>query len=408
MQLKGIVLDNGSYRIKVGHKDDYKPEKGLNSVSKTRDGLVHIGDDFLEASSDYSGIIQKRPFEQGHLTSWETEKAVWNHMLNGLSRGELFEASEFHLTLTETPFQLPQLSINTDQIVFEEYGFSLYYRCIPQALVPWLERDLVERGVNFDFLLVIDSGYNCTWIIPVIYQNVYWKGVKKFPIGGAVLNGLLKEMLSFRHYDVRDEPMLVNTIKESTCFVAQNFEQTLAKKQDYQCEFVLPDFMTTKTGYVRDVDSKLSDDLQSLKLTDERFTVPESFFHPEIVFDNVGRNTPLTQSMTFKNLTDLIVESIMACPSSARPLLLASMTVVGGTSMLPGFSERLREELLPELPSAWKVNICTSCHSPDEASWYGGKELSNSELIDSIRISKQEYFEHGSNWCQKQFGFKNL
>ncbi len=32
------------------------------------------------------------------------------------------------LVLTETPFTLPTLSANTDQVVFEEYGFESFIR----------------------------------------------------------------------------------------------------------------------------------------------------------------------------------------------------------------------------------------------------------------------------------------
>ena len=86
----------------------------------------------------------------------------------------------------------------------------------------------------------------------MIYQQIHWPAVKKLPIGGNLLNGLLREMILFRHYDISEDPILINTIKESTCFISlSNYQQDLQHKQDLMCEFVLPDFKLTTTGFVK-------------------------------------------------------------------------------------------------------------------------------------------------------------
>lgn len=401
-----LVLDNGSYNIKAGFSESERPLKVFNAITKTKDGLIYLGNDHLTQTNNYSGINIKRSHDQGHLTSWETQKPVLDYTLDKLSIKEL-DMKDTHLTLTETAFQLPQLSINTDQIVFEEYGFSEYYRCTPASLVPWYTKSETN---NNDFQLIIDAGFLATWIIPVIYQRVYWKGVRKLPVGGNILNGLLKELVSFRHYDITDEPLLINTIKEQTSFVAQDFQAALKNRLNTMCEFVMPDFKTTITGYVRDPKTKLSDDVQTLKLLDERFIPAESYFHPEILFDNnpAYASNSMIQSSPFKNITDLIVEAIQACPEITRPLLLANIGVVGGTAKLPGFRERILAELEKELPSDWVVKVHHYDGELDEIIWQGGVNLTNDEVINNVSVTKQEYFEHGANWCQNQFGFENF
>lgn len=401
-----LVIDNGCYNLKAGFvsSDDNFPVRQFNALSKAKDGSVYIGNDFI-GTNNHSGLIIKRPHEQGHLTSWETEKPVWDYTFDQISHQKELDPGSHGLVLTETPYQLPQLSTNTDQIVFEEYGFNNYYRCVAGSLVPWT----YEPERDNDFSLVIDCGFNATWIIPVIYQTVHWKGVKKLPIGGKVLNGLLREIISFRHYDISEEPVLINTIKESTCFIANDFNAAIKKKQQLGCEFVLPDFKTTTTGYVKTPDMKVNDaDLQSLVLTDERFVVPEALYHPEIIFDNAQSNSSILQTAPIKNLTDLVIESLMSCPEVSRPLLLQNISIVGGTASLPNFDTRLKDELAKELPLDWKINVVKNDYEKDLVNWYGGSELCQSDIIDKISISKQEYYEHGSNWCQKQFGFKNI
>lgn len=401
--MKKLVLDNGSYNIKAGFVEDDHPLRIQNALARARDGVIYVGNDYLKHTNLYSGINFKRPHDQGNLVSWEVEKPLWDYTFDHLLPKVELDPLDTLLTLTETPFQLPQLSMNTDLIVFEEYGFGEYYRCVPLLLVPWTLK------VPGDFTLVVDCGFNAIHIIPVLYQRVYWKGVRKLPIGGNQLNGLLRELVLFRHYDISDEPLLINTVKEKTMYVAENFDEALRRKQEARCEFVLPDFKNTATGYVRQGSSKLPEDAQTIQLYDERFTVPELFFHPEIMLDhNSLSNNQVIQNANFKNITDLVVDSIMACPDVTRPVLLANIHFVGGTANLPNFKNRLVYELEKELPVNWTVKVAQETHDLDEVAWQGGKELASSDMIDEVKISKQEYFEHGTNWCQKQFGFRNF
>lgn len=406
--MQHLIIDNGLYEIKAGFLSADTPLKVQNTVAKTRDGVIYVGNDFLTNNNNYLGIMLKRPFSQGHLTLWETEKPVWDYTLQKLGGADKkgVDPSQTHLILTEPPFQLPQLSINTDQIVFEEYGFNEYFRCIPPLLVPWV----AEAN---DFYLVVDSGHDATWVVPMIYQSVHWEGVRKLPVGGKLLAGLLAETISFRHYDVSEEPVLVNTIKEQTCFIAPEgkFQDYLKQKLKYECEFILPDFKTTTTGYVRTPKTKITADTQILKLYDERFTVPELYYHPEIIFDNhrATAHLALLQQTPFKNLADLIVEAVMALPKVTRPMLVANICIVGGLTKFPGFDARLKAELEKELPQQWHLQFRdVEDTGREEVAWVGGANLADSDVLDKVLILKKEYFEHGLNWCQKQFGFKNL
>lgn len=404
MTKQHIVLDNGAYLIKAGFASHNLPHVVENALLKAKDGVIYIGNDYKSHANLYSGINFKRPHDQGHLTSWETQKPIWDYTFDQLLPKKEIDPQDVHLTLTESPFQLPQLSMNTDLIVFEEYGFSEYYRCASLLLVPW-----ASKTKPVDFALVIDCGYNATHVTPVLYQRVHWNGVRKLPFGGRHLNGLLREMITFRHYDVSDEPILINTVKEHTMYVAPDFEKELKNKIAARCEFVLPDFKNTITGYVRENGKQLPLDAQSIQLYDERFTVPETFFHPEIMLDNNSYSkSSVIQNASFKNITDLVVEAIMSCPEVVRPIILANINFVGGTAKLKNFQQRLLSELKKELPINWDVKVTEQAHALDEVAWYGGQTLAQEDIMKEIKITKQEFFEHGANWCQKQFGFKNF
>lgn len=407
-----LVIDNGAYALKAGFASALGPLNVYNAISRSRDGAIYIGNEFKSHTNKYSGILFKRPHENGHLLSWETQKPIWDYTFDSLSPNSPLDPASTHLLLTESPYQLPQLSLNTDQIVFEEYGFNKYYRCTAPLLLPWLSfQDQKQDSLN-EYMLVVDAGYTATWIVPMVYQSVFYKGVRKLPIAGRVLTGLLRETISFRHYDVAEEPLLVNTIKELTTFLApEKFEKTLALRAQNACDFVLPDFKTTTTGFVRTPDTPVLQDTQLLSLTDERFVVPEALFHPNIVFDgsNSTAISPVVQNATFKNLSDLVLEAIMACPETIRPLMLGNIVVCGGTSQIPNFAQRLQRELTKEMPLDWvvRIRVPSSPMAHDEMAWHGGVALGQTDVVNNVSVSKSEYFEHGANWCQKQFGFKN-
>ncbi|OBA14057.1 Actin/actin-like protein [Metschnikowia bicuspidata var. bicuspidata NRRL YB-4993] len=404
MPSQQLVLDNGAYQIKAGFADHGLPLAVDNTLAKARDGIVYIGNEYRAHANLHLGISFKRPHDQGHLTLWETQKPVWDYTLDRLLPRRALDPLDVRLVLTEPPFQLPQLSMNTDLVVFEEYGFAEYYRCAAAQLVPWA----VPRAPP-DYALVVDCGHGATHVVPVLGQRVMWAGVRKLPFGGRHVTGLLRETVAFRHYDVAAEPVLLNTIKEQTLYVAADFGQALRARLRAACEFVLPDFKTTATGHVREPGRPLAPGAQTIVLRDERFTGPEAYFRPEILLDNCAwSRSAVLQNAGFRNLPALVVDAIMACPAPVRPMLLANIHVVGGAANLRNFRARLAADLRLELPAAWGVRVVDQAHALDHAAWHGGCALAHSDVLDAVKITKQEFYEHGASWCQKQFGFRNF
>lgn len=61
-------------------------------------------------------------------------------------------------------------------------------------------------------------------------------------VGGKLLTNWLKEILSFRHLDLKDSDMLIKQIKEDMCFVTNSLIADMrTKKGTYSKHFILPD-----------------------------------------------------------------------------------------------------------------------------------------------------------------------
>lgn len=90
-----------------------------------------------------------------------------------------------------------------------------------------------------------------------------------------------------------DETHLINKVKESTCYISQDFSSSLEdikhKKNNTtgegkgEVKYVLPDYSNSKEGYVLQEGQSIKEDQQILVLGNERFAIPELLFMPSDV-----------------------------------------------------------------------------------------------------------------------------
>ena len=53
--------------------------------------------------------------------------------------------------------------------------------------------------------LIADSGFSFTHAVPVFSHQPINYGIRRLNVGGKLLTNLLKETVSFRHYNMMDE-----------------------------------------------------------------------------------------------------------------------------------------------------------------------------------------------------------
>lgn len=418
MEDRPIVIDNGSYKIKFGFAGEREPYVAMNAIAKDKYGVTHLSNQ-VNNIKDISSVLFRRPHELGQLTSWELESCIWDYCLfnpDEFKGIDLQNLHSKHLIVSETCMTLPELSKNSDQVFFEEYDFDSVYKAPVACFMPFQkDEESVEiisgkeenkttvtssesKDYN-DFSLVIDSGFNCTWVIPIIKGIPFYKAVKKLDIGGRFLNGLLKETLSFRHYNVMDETILVNNIKEKCLFVDPvSYFKAFNRKERDTIDYVLPDFQTSFQGYVRKPNQSLPENSQILTLKDERFSIPEVFFHPE-----------LTQLLK-PGLIETILESIHMLPEVLKPIMASNIVCTGGNFNLPGFANRLVSELQRQLPTDWicRAKVPTSTFDKSLFGWKAMSEFAQTDSYQQTRVTREEYLEHGLDWSTKErFGYQN-
>lgn len=253
--------------------------KRRKSVSGARSG-VFVGDQLESDECDtYAQLVFKRPHDRGYLVDCESEAAIWSRafsaqVLNVPQR----QPSDVRLLLSRPLFQPSALQRDTNELVFEHFGFGAL-ACLSTPLMASLALTSNSGGSggsggssgsnnisNFSnisgnignnsisnnsgnnsinnssgdtsnsgsasvmaqmretrSMLLVDSGFSFSHVVPVLRGRVCLEAVRRVNVGGKALTNYLKELLSLRQYDMSEETHLVNVIKERLCFVSLDF-----------------------------------------------------------------------------------------------------------------------------------------------------------------------------------------
>ncbi|RMZ71761.1 Actin arp-6 [Pyrenophora seminiperda CCB06] len=413
---KTLVLDNGAYTIKAGLVTA-QSDAAYNDCSvipnciarSTRDKCTYVGAE-LDACKDFGELAFRRPVEKGFIVNWEAEKAIWEHEFMGeaAAEGLRCDPKETNLLLAEKPNCPKELQKNCDEIVFEQFEFAAYYRCVGATLNAYTSPETnLRSSLPQECLLIIDTSYSDTTILPLYKGKLIQSAVRRLTVGGKLMTNYLKELSSLRHYNMMEETYLLNEIKEAVSYVvpssqqfAKHLERTwkgrLGAKRELDSsivvDYVLPDYENAIHGHARPHDaakSRMRRGLQPqqgpredlLPLGNERFAVPELLFNPsDIGIQETG-------------IPGAVMESLSTLPEALRVGLLANVVVVGGNSLIAGFMERLETELRALVPTDYLLNV-SRAEDAIKHTWLGGANFaSQPELLKEVLVTKAEYDE---------------
>lgn len=128
----------------------------------------------------------------------------------------------------------------------------------------------------------------------------------------------------------------------------------------------------------------------------ERFQAAEVLFNPSL-WQNKEGVLPQAPEDGWKGVADLVLDAINSADVDVRAGLYANVACVGGTTLIPGFADRLSYELGVKA-TGQKVKL----HSPGNvverkcSSWLGGSMLASLGTFHQLWISRQEWEEYGN------------
>ncbi|GBP71921.1 Actin-related protein 6 [Eumeta japonica] len=386
------ILDNGGYTAKVGFSSD-SPKIVPNCIMKAKSERrrAFIGSQ-IDECRDASGLFYLLPFQKGFLVNWDTQKTIWDFIFSKDCTPVNF--SETPLIVTEPLFNFVAIQEAMTEIFFEEYECQSLLRINATDLCDYHYRKTHNEP---PCCVVVDSGYSYTYIVPYINGKKYKEGIRRIEIGGKVLTNHLKEILSYRQLNVMDETYVINQVKEDSCFVSQDFmgDMKIARKTGSENtivkDYVLPDYTTLRRGYLRDIvkpDEELEQ--QTLRLNNERFSVPELLFSPS----DIG--------ITQMGIPEAIMHSIDSCPEETKACMLQNIVLCGGNTLFPSFKDRVYKEVRAMALDHLDVNV-TLADNPITYAWEGGKLKFKDPDFYSFCMTKEEYEEEGKALSFERF-----
>ncbi|XP_059613013.1 actin-related protein 6 [Phlebotomus argentipes] len=382
-----LILDNGAYTAKIGFSQKDSPRIVPNCIMKAKSERRRpfVGDQ-IEECRDVSGLYYILCFQRGYLVNWDIQKTVWDYMFSAECCGVNY--SENPLIVTEPLFNFHSIQEAMSEIFFEEYEFERMFRTTAADMCAFSYLSRSKKQSKPLGCVIIDMGYSFTHIVPFIKGRKQKSAIRRIDIGGKVLTNHMKEIVSYRQLNVMDESYVINQVKEDSCFVSQNFteDMKIARKRHPDNtiirEYILPDFTSIRRGYLRDF-TRNEGDHQVLVLNNERFSIPELFFHPsDIGIQQMG-------------IPEAVLDAVSACPPETAEHLLSNIVVCGGSAQFPGMGARLQREIRALAPEEY--NVCVRiAEKPMISAWQGCKKFSQEPDFLKACVTREEFEEEGN------------
>ena len=422
---KVFVMDNGGGRIKYGSALRVEPSGSvINSIAKLDKQMSLLIGDQVEEVQNGSLLHYTRPFERGYLTNPAVEIEIWDRLFHKeLRKGEGSRGSQEHdyadasLVLTDAPFTPVPLQNDMNEVIFEHYGFGEYMRRPAAWFSGYMFEQEVQRGerkaLHGSCCTVVDSGFSFTHIFPFVDGKCVKSGVKRVNVGGKLLTNYLKEVISYRQWNMMDEYKLMDQVKEDLCFVSKDFQKDLQKASIAQDKkrngaeepkdflggkmrknFVLPDFSQVMRGFVKEDDAEILQGEQVLGMDIERFCVPEVLFHPS----DVG--------MAQAGITEATWQALQELNQAEMGLASGNIVLTGGNMRLPQIEERYLSEVRQHIPDIFKVESYLP-EDPDTYAWRGAAAFARHQqergTMNQHMVTRSEYLERGHGHVNEKF-----
>jgi actin-related protein 6 len=267
-----LVVDNGADTIKFGRASWENPRLLRNCTARMSKNMQTLVGDDVENITNGSLLRYTRPFDRGYLVNWNTEMEVWSMMLDK-HHLDCSDPSSHSLVLTEPPVNFEALQNDTNEVIFEEFGFDRYLR----RSAPWFsayefahhfdakhmkrgpgataktnqQEDAATCAMELDVdgsssstsnsddddpsrhpspslhsvparscCVVIDCGFSFSHVVPFTGLCARLDAATRVNVGGKLLTNYLKETVSYRQWNMMDEFKLMEQVKQEVCYIS--------------------------------------------------------------------------------------------------------------------------------------------------------------------------------------------
>lgn len=219
--------------------------------------------------------------------------------------------------------------------------------------------------------VVLDAGEGVMHAVPVYEGFALQHSVTRSDVAGRDVTRQLQLQLrrSGICFTTTAEADLAKTMKEEVCYLTPTPLNDEEAEKDAKTQ--------AKTQY------QLPDG-QAVALSSERYEAPNVLFDPSLFgSEELGAAA-------------VLVNAIMKSDIDLRPKLFSQIVLAGGSTLIPGFGDRMLYEVRSRSPAHTRIRIS----APPErlhSCYVGGSILASLATFKSMWVSRAEYEEHGNN-----------
>lgn len=260
--------------------------------------------------------------------------------------------------LTEAPLNPRSNRDKTAEIFFETFRTPALFFAPPPVL------SLYASGRTTG--VVLDIGEGVMQCVPVYEGYALPHSVTRSDVAGRDVSQHLQLLLrrSGLNFTTTAEADFVKTMKEEACYVTPTGAVDSTMEKESKTQYQLPD------GH-------------AVTLSSQRYQAPELLFNPSVIgSEELGA-------------ADVLVSSILKSDLDLRSTLFSQIVLAGGSTLFPGFGDRMLYDVRSKSPSHTRIRIS----APPErihSTYVGGSILASLATFKSMWVTKAEYEEHGN------------
>ena len=354
-----IIIDVGSGLLKVGFSGEDGPRNIFNSiVGIPKMAGLKVGMEQKEryvaeeAISNAEFMNFYSPIQRGEVVDWDKFETLMHYLL--YNQIEVVP-EDMSVLITETPLSSKKNRSKISELLFEKFNVQKCHIANSSML------GLFSYGKSSG--IVLDCGYNITSTVPVYEGFPLVYASQKINLGGEDLSNKLYDIIKGKldkTYKTIKGKLLSEDIKDKLGYVSMDIKQEGEKIEQ---KYILPDS-------------------KELTLGNELFEVNEILFNP-------GENPEL------KSVTNMVVDSLNLCDDDVKKEINESVCLIGGTTLMKNFSERLRLELSDNKD----FGMYNMAPAPERqfSAWIGGSIMSSLDNFQYLWVSKEEFDENGKS-----------